>query len=67
MKVLSAKNSCLLSKTLVLLPLTLGFLEEARASPQQLGEHLSDGTNDCLELDRREIAQAYVLPTTPWG
>ena len=44
------------------LPLTLGFLEEARASSQKLRKHLSDGSHYRLELRRCEIAQTQVLP-----
>lgn len=44
------------------LPLTLGFLEEARASSQKLRKRLSDGSHYRLELRRCEVAQTQVLP-----
>lgn len=43
------------------LPLALGFLEEARTSPQQLREHFPDGSNYRLELRQCEVAQTQVL------
>lgn len=51
-----------MSLVVVALPLTLDFLEEARAPPQQLREHLPDGPHYRLELRRCEVAQAQVLP-----
>lgn len=45
------------------IPLTLGLLEEARATSEQLREHLSDGAHDRLELRRLEVAYANVLPS----
>lgn len=58
-----AKTSAKIGFSFSFIPLTLGLLEEARATSEQLREHLSDGAHDRLELRRLEVAYANVLPS----